>query len=211
MKLALVESMQYYAVSCSTIFGWFHHVSPTFCLCIPRILISPDFTYISHPSCLNHGMIPQRRQRRHHHPPGSLELSSRRRWCLGVVIPGAERTHGTQQSPGGWWAVFSRWIFRIFPLKSDWNMFSSWFFCLNLCLFRWCWDMLGWSLKLGSESQETLQTLRSVNPQRCQLALSLEPPWEVPTADGFFCMCLLRYLHVFLDPGSGKSMEIWNC
>ena len=58
MKLALVESMQYYAVSCSTIFGWFHHVSPTFCLCIPRILISPDFTYISHPSCLNHGMIP---------------------------------------------------------------------------------------------------------------------------------------------------------
>ena len=104
-----------YTVSCSTIFGWFHHVSPTFCLCIPRILISPDFTYISHPSCLNHGMIPPTTP-----PPGGLELSSRRRWCLGAAIPGAERTHGTQQSPGGWWAVFSR-IFKMnlpnFPIK----------------------------------------------------------------------------------------------
>ena len=25
---------------------------------------------------------------------------------------------------------------------------------------------------------------------------------------GWFFLCLLRYLHVFLDPGSGKSMEI---
>ena len=114
MKLALVESNGKYTVSCSTIFGWFHHIFYRFFVFayLGSWSHQISFTFLIQ-AVSTMGWSPQRR---HHHPPGGLELSSRRRWCLGAALPGAERTHGTQQSPGGWW-VFQDELFLNCPIQ----------------------------------------------------------------------------------------------